>query len=149
MPLEMLRAGARRVTTFEPDPILARYARLNHQWFTFVDNRPYPEFQVLEGSLGEVCDRDWTGYDLVTDFHGFPGAGPVEVAHIVGTLSSSVDCIVVRAARSHGPNSGPLPAETSLSALRELLGANGYPAQTIANLPFDDRPLLIGRRAAR
>jgi hypothetical protein len=42
VPLEMLRAGARRVTAWEQDPILARYARLNHRWFEFTDNPGTP-----------------------------------------------------------------------------------------------------------
>lgn len=149
MSLEMLRAGARRVTAYEPDAILASYSRLNHQWLEFVDNRRYPAFQLLEDSPYGACVGDWTGYDMATDFHGFQGAEPEEVARIVSVLSRSVDCIVVRAARPHDEDSGLRPGQHSLSALGELLRANGYPAQTIVNLPFDDRPLLIGRRAAR
>ncbi len=149
LPLEMLRAGARRVTGYELNPTVARYARLNHHWFEFVDNKRYLGFQLIEGHMHEACDRDWSGYDVATAFCSLYYEEPEEIARIVRTFSKAIDCFVVQANENRDEHAGVLLERSSLRFLRDVLGANGYPDQTVIEFPYYDRPLVIGRRSKR
>ncbi len=145
LPLEMLRAGARRVTAFEPDPRVARYGRLIQRWFAFVDNRRYADLQVLDGSMHEACERNWSGYDIATVLGSLSRSEPGVMAGVVRNLSRNIACLVVQAVRSEDPGAGS--ERTSPRFLEELLRANGYPEVTVVESVRADRPLVIGRRA--
>jgi len=147
LPLQMLRTGARQVTAYEHDPVMVRYGRLNHRWFEFIDNRPYAGFQLVEGFMHEACDRDWSGYDMATAFCSLYREEPEQMARIVRALSRTIDCFIVQANQNRDEYSGRLGERSSLAFLQALLQANGYPDQTVVELSFYDRPLLIGRRS--
>jgi hypothetical protein len=146
LPLEMLREGACRVTAFVPDPTVARYARLNHRWLEFVDNRRYPGFRLINGFHQGHWDRDWSGYDIATALSGLPCEEPPLVAQAVRALSRTIDWLVVRADQADDGHSGGRRQGWPLEPLRELLRTNGYPDQRVFHPAFD-RPLLIGRRS--
>lgn len=139
--LEMLRAGAQRVTLCEPDPVVARLARLSHRWLEFVDNRHY-EFEVLDGQALDVVDSNRAGFDIATAFRGLPPGKPEEVAHRVRGLSRGIACLVLRASDAVGEEQ-----TLSTGQLRALLATNGYADQAIVESTRDRQPVLIGRRA--
>lgn len=70
--MELLRAGAARVTTYQPDRLLARLARACHGLVELVDNRRYA-FDVIEAPPPEELSLGET-YDLATAF-GVPHDG--------------------------------------------------------------------------
>jgi hypothetical protein len=143
--LGMLRAGARRVIAYEPDPVMARYARLNHQWFDFVENRAYGELEVLDGSACAIASRFPDGFDLATAFDGLPGDGPQESAELVRLLSTMVECLVVRASQHSAPGRGAAGRRSSVDVLKDLLLTNGFPELEVVG-SLGGPPMLIGRR---
>lgn len=145
--LEMLRAGARQVTMYEPDPTLARYVRLSHQWFEFIDNRQYPAFQLLQGSIVEAGARDWPDYDIAMALGGFNSLSEEALGRLVARLGQTIETLVVRAGVPRDPDTGAPIEQSSLPFLRKLLARSGYPHQRVFERPFDERPLLIGRRS--
>ena len=147
LPLEMLRAGARRVTAYELNSIVARYARLNHRWFEFVDNASYDGFELVEGYMHDACERDWSGYDIATAFCSLYYEEPAEMARIVRTLSKTIPCFIVQGNENPDEHSGAMLERASRQYLSDLLRANGYADQTIVEFSYYDRPLIIGRRA--
>jgi hypothetical protein len=146
--LGMLRAGARRVIAYEPDPVMAQYARLNHQWFEFVENRVYGELEVLDGSPRAIANRFPDGFDLATAFDGLPGDGPQESPELVRLLSTMAECLFVRASQHGAPDRGQAGRRSSVDALKGLLLTNGYPELEVVSSPGGP-PVLIGRRAGR
>lgn len=147
LPLEMLRAGARRVTAYELNSVFAKYARLNHQWFEFVDNVSYDGFELVEGYMHDACERNWSGYDVATAFCSLYYEEPEQMARIVRTLSGDIPCFIVQANENPEEHSGALLERASLRYLSDLLRSNGYPDQTVVEFSYYDRPLVIGRRA--
>lgn len=146
LPLEMLRAGARGVTAYELNPVFARYARLNHRWFEFVDNRRYPGFELIEGYMHEACEHDWTGYDIASAFCSLYYETPEQMARIVRTLSATAEYFIVQANENAEEHDGELRERASLPFLSAILRDNGYPKQRLVRFPYYDRPLVIGRR---
>jgi hypothetical protein len=144
IPLEMLRAGARSVTAYERDPVFADYARLNRQWFEFVDNRRYA-FELVERPMHAVLERDLTGYDVATSFCSLYYEPPENMARITRALSRTVEYFVVQANENKEQHSGELARLASLDFLSRLLAENGFAEQRIVRFGYYDRPLVIGR----
>jgi 2-polyprenyl-3-methyl-5-hydroxy-6-metoxy-1,4-benzoquinol methylase len=144
--LEMLRAGAARVVASEIDPAMARLARLNHEWFEFVDNRKY-EFELIEGYMRGVCDRDITGYDVATAFCGLYCEDPENMRKIVQALSEKVSVFVVQCNESQRVHSGELMERSSRAYLQHLLAENGFPHQKVFRYFYYSRPVIVARSA--
>ena len=146
--IEMLRAGARSVIGYEPDPVMAQYARLNRQWFEFVQNRPFDGLEVLDGPITELATRMPGGFDLATAFDGLPGKGPEESAELVRWLSTVAERLVIRA-RGQDPSGGEgAGRQSTVDNLKDLLLTNGYSEVKVRVSP-DGAPVLVGRRAGR
>jgi hypothetical protein len=148
IPVEMLRAGAHSVTAYERDPVFAEYARLNRQWFEFVDNRSYG-FELVERPMHAVLERDVTGYDIATSFCSLYYESPENMARITRGLSRAVEYFVVQANENREQHSGELARLASLDFLSRLLAENGFAEQRIVRFGYYDRPLVIGRAVCR
>ena len=148
IPLEMLRAGARSVTAYEPDPVFADYARINRRWFEFVDNRSYG-FDLVERPMHAALERDLMGHDIATSFCSLYYEPPENMARITRALSRAVEYFVVQANENKEQHSGELARLASLEFLSRLLAENGFAEQRIVQFGYYDRPLVIGRSARK
>lgn len=144
LPLEMLRAGAARVTAFEINPSLASFARMNHEWFEFVDNRRY-DFELIDGSMNQLCDQDITGYDVATAFCSLYYETPENMSRIASALSRAVPVFVVQCNENPAEHSGELLERSSRPYLQNLLALHGFPHQETFSRFYYDRPLIIAR----
>jgi hypothetical protein len=141
-PLEMLRAGARRVVALAPDPLVARYAGVSRRWVEFLDNCSY-DLELVEGAAHEVCERDLSGFYLATAFGSLYLAPQEEMARITRALSQSVAYFVVQANESAVGCSSEIRRRASLPFLRALLAENGFARQHVVRFGLADRPLVI------
>ena len=121
--------------------MLASFIGGSGSW-TIGDTR---EFQVLVGSVHEVCERNWSGYDIATALGSLSRSEPDLLAGVVRDLSRNIACLVVQAVRSEDPGAGLERASPHF--LGELLRVNGYPEVTVIETVRADQPLVIGRRA--
>jgi len=144
LPLEMLRAGARKVTAYELDPSYFMFARLSHQWFEMVDNRAY-DFELVQGYMHEACDRDLSSYDVATSFCSIYYEEPEEMKRIVTTLSKIVKVFVVQCNENPDEHNGVLLERSSRPYLRALLADNGFPNQHVFAPDYYTQPLIIAR----
>ena len=118
--LELLRAGAARVTTYQCDAVAARFARACHGLVEHIDNRRY-DFEVVESATPRVHAGD----DLATAFGAFDGLAVREVDARLGALTAEVQQVVLqverqRDARDVGVVEVPVP---------ELLRRHGFGLQ--------------------
>lgn len=144
LPLEMLRAGARKVTAYELDPTYATFARLSHQWFEMVDNQTY-DFELVQGYMREACDRDLSPYDVATSFCSLYYEEPEEMERIVATLSKAVKVFVVQCNENPEEKTATLLERSSRPYLQALLADNGFPNQQVFAPRYYTRPLIIAR----
>ena len=144
MPLQMLRAGARSVTAYELDAVFADFARLNHRWFEFVDNRSY-DLELVERPMRCALERDLSGYDIATSFCSLYYEPPEIMARLTRALSGAVEYFVVQANENQQQHSGELARLASLEFLSRLLAENGFAEQRVVQYSYYDRPLVIGR----
>jgi len=144
LPLEMLRAGARKVTAYEYGPINSQLGRLNHKMFEFVDNRSY-DLEIVVAYMHEICGRDWSGYDLVTAYCSLYYEPPHLMERMVQTLSRQVPCMVVQCNENPQEHSGEQLTMASVAYQATLLARNGYPHQRIVRYPCHHRPLIVAR----
>lgn len=98
--LELLRAGASRVTTFQPDAVRARFARACHGLVDLVDDRSY-DFQVVE-TMSAVTSVAGGGHDLATAFGAFDGLTVTQAESLILGLPEQVREIVVHEAIDGG-----------------------------------------------
>lgn len=144
LPLEMLRAGAKKVTAYELDPTYAMFAQLSHQWFEMIDNQKY-DFELVQGYMHEACDRDLSPYDVATSFCSLYYEEPEEMKRIVTTLSKVVKVFVVQCNENPAEKTATLLERSSRPYLQALLADNGFPHQQIFAPRYYTRPLIIAR----
>lgn len=144
LPLEMLRAGAKKVTAYELDPTYAMFAQMSHQWFEMVDNETY-DFELVQGYMHEACDRDLSPYDVATSFCSLYYEEPEEMKRIVATLSKVVKVFVVQCNENPAEKTATLLERSSRPYLQALLADNGFPNQQVFAPRYYTRPLIIAR----
>lgn len=144
LPLEILRAGAKKVTAYELDPTYARFARMSREWFEMVDNKAY-DFELVEGYMREACDRDLSPYDIATSFCSLYYEEPAEMKRIVTTLSKVVKVFVVQCNENPAEKTATLLERSSRPYLQALLAENGFPNQQVFAPRYYTRPLIIAR----
>ncbi len=144
MPLEMLRAGATSVTGYEPDPTFAAFAKMNHKWFEFIDNRKY-NFTIRNNYMREICDCNMATYDIVTAFCSLYYESIDNMKRIVNFLSLRVGTFVVQCNENPKEHVGEMLRLCSLDFLQELLRTHGFEKQEIVKCCFYDRPLIIAK----
>lgn len=142
LPLEMLRRGAARVVAFEVNSVAAQFARLNHGWYEFVDNRKY-NLELIEGDMNEVCKLELSEYDGATAFCSLYYASEENMEKIVRALSGSVEFFVVQCNQNPNEHIGELLRRCSLAFIRDLLRRNGFGRLEIVSFWYYDRPLII------
>jgi hypothetical protein len=143
-PLEMLRAGARRVTALVPDPVLAGRVGASRRWLELLDNRSY-DLEIVAASTHELCERHLATCQVATAFCSLYLEPPEEMARITRELSHSVEYFVVQGNEDLDGHSPEIQRRASLPFLRTLLAENGFPHQRVARIRFSDRPLVIAR----
>ena len=140
--LEMLRANAALVTGYELNPTALEFAKVNHKWFEFVDNRKY-NFQVIRGPMHEICYRDLTSYDVACSFCSLYYEPLEKMEKITKCLSEQVSMFIVQCNENPQEHTGEMLTRCSLDFISKLLAANGFARQKIIQFSFYDRPLII------
>ena len=143
--LEMLRAGARRVTAYELKDTHIEFAKINHEWFEFVDNTCY-DLDLVQGRIRDVCNRSLSDFDIATAFCSLYYEEPKDMEEIVRVLSVNVGALVVQCNENPDEHEEELRERSSLNFLSELLKRNGFPRQKVFEFAGYTRPLIVAER---
>ena len=144
--LEMLRAGAAKVRTYEPDPLFASFAQLCHRFLEFVDNRTY-DFELAQGHPSVVCDHEIAGYSMATAFDGLWPA-PVETMKVVSAfLSERVEMFLVGCRESSGQFGAERSKPPAARTLQKVLAESGFARQRLIQLGDHSGSLIIAKSA--
>jgi len=134
--IEMLRMGARRLTTYQSDPITQRFLAAYHQLAELIDNRKYdlrivPQRPTGAGEIGR-------GADVITAFGAFDGASAEMLAKILPDMWVGVQDIVLH-------DDVPRPPAGDSTLVRQLK-ASGFTIERSVVARDSDRTFLLATR---
>ncbi|MCH9647231.1 MAG: methyltransferase domain-containing protein [Deltaproteobacteria bacterium] len=146
LPLLMLRAGARQVVAVEQSEENCQSARSLEALFHWRDMRSY-SLDLKRRDMRAVLTEDWGSFDLVTAFCSLYYLEEEEMAQVVRRAAELAPMMVLQAKNDTRAQATENKAQKStLTFLKRLLQANGFPqVEEFAPDGFS-RPMLLGRK---